>query len=42
MEQAVNLNDKAEQLIVVQPTICDLMECSIPGSSVLHYLLEFA
>ena len=24
------------------PTLCDLMDCSVPGSSVLHYLLEFA
>ena len=23
-------------------TICSLMNCSIPGSSVLHYLPEFA
>ena len=22
--------------------LCDLMDCSKPGSSVLHYLLEFA
>ena len=24
------------------PTLCNLMECSMPGCSVLHYLLEFA
>ena len=24
------------------PTLCDPMDCSMPGSSVLHYLLEFA
>ena len=24
------------------PTLCDPMDCSIPGPSVLHYLLEFA
>ena len=24
------------------PTLCDLMDCSTPGSAVLHYLLEFA
>ena len=24
------------------PTLCDFMDCSTPGSSVLHYLLEFA
>ena len=24
------------------PTLCDPMDCSIPGSPVLHYLLEFA
>ena len=23
------------------PTLCDPMDCSMPGSSVLHYLLEF-
>ena len=23
-------------------TLCDLMDCSMPGSSVLHYLWEFA
>ena len=23
-------------------TLCDLMDCSMPGSSVLHYLLQFA
>ena len=23
-------------------TLCDPMDCSLPGSSVLHYLLEFA
>ena len=23
-------------------TLCDLMDCSMPGSSVLHYVLEFA
>ena len=32
--------------VVVQPLswvwLCDLMDCSTPGSSVLHYLLEFA
>ena len=25
-----------------RPTLCDLMDCSSSGSSVLHYLLEFA
>ena len=25
-----------------RPTLCDPMDCSMPGSSVLHYLLEFA
>ena len=24
------------------PTLCDPMDCSMPGSPVLHYLLEFA
>ena len=24
------------------PTLCDLMDCSMPGFSVLHYLPEFA
>ena len=24
------------------PTLCDPVDCSLPGSSVLHYLLEFA
>ena len=24
------------------PTLCNPMQCSTPGSSVLHYLLEFA
>jgi len=24
------------------PTLCDLMDCSMPGSSLLHYILEFA
>ena len=24
------------------PTLCDPMDCSMPGSSVLHYLPEFA
>ena len=24
------------------PTLCDPMDCRTPGSSVLHYLLEFA
>jgi len=24
------------------PTLCDLMDCSMPGSSVLYYLPEFA
>ena len=24
------------------PTLCDLMNCSMPGSSVLHCFLEFA
>ena len=24
------------------PTFCDLMDCSMPGFPVLHYLLEFA
>ena len=24
------------------PALCDPMDCSKPGSSVLHYLLEFA
>ena len=24
------------------PTLCNLMDCNMPGSSVLHYLLEFA
>ena len=24
------------------PTLCNPMDCSIPGSSVFHYLLEFA
>ena len=23
-------------------TLCDPMDCSMPGSSVLHYILEFA
>ena len=25
-----------------RPTLCDLVDCSMPGSPVLHYLLEFA
>ena len=25
-----------------RPTLCDPLGCSMPGSSVLHYLLEFA
>ena len=25
-----------------RPTLCDPMECRTPGSSVLHYLPEFA
>ena len=35
---------KAEWVKVTQscPTVCDPMDCSQPGSSVLHYLLEFA
>ena len=24
------------------PTLCNLMDCSMPGFPVLHYLLEFA
>ena len=24
------------------PTLCDPMDCSMPGSTILHYLLEFA
>ena len=24
------------------PTLCDPMDCNTPGSSVLHYLMEFA
>ena len=24
------------------PALCDLVDCSMPGSSVLHYLPEFA
>ena len=24
------------------PTLCDPMDCSTPGFSILHYLLEFA
>ena len=28
--------------VVVQSLSCDLTDCSTPGSSVLHYLLEFA
>ena len=24
------------------PTLCDLMDCRMPGFPVLHYLLEFA
>ena len=24
------------------PTLCDLMDCSMPGFPVLHYLPEFA
>ena len=24
------------------PTLCDSMDCNVPGSSVLHYLPEFA
>ena len=24
------------------PALCDVMDCSMPGSPVLHYLLEFA
>ena len=27
---------------MLHPTLCDRMDCSTPGSSVLHYLLEFA
>ena len=26
----------------LSPTLCDLMDCSISGFPVLHYLLEFA
>ena len=29
-------------LLVVQPILCDPMDCSMPDYSVLHYLLEFA
>ena len=35
------------RIVVVQSlksslTLCDLMDCSMPGFPVLHYLLEFA
>ena len=28
--------------VVVCPTFCDSMDCSTPGSSILHYIPEFA
>ena len=33
-----------EQIVIVQSclTLCDTMDCSMPGFPVLHYLLEFA
>ena len=39
--------DLDTQIVVVQvpksrPTLCNLMDCSMLVSSVLHYLLEFA
>ena len=29
-------------VIVVVQTLCDSTDCNTPGSSVLHYVLEFA
>ena len=36
--------DSCMHFVVAQlcPTICDPMDCSMPGFPVLHYLLEFA
>ena len=38
-------SDEEQVDVVVQllcPTLCDLVECSMPGFPVLHYLPEFA
>jgi len=47
MEQGgVQKSDHVEPYFVVQslscPTLCNPMDCSIPGSPILHYLPEFA
>ena len=44
-KQAKKTESKGEELWLFTqscPTLCDPMSCSMPGSSVLHCLLEFA
>ena len=36
------LNSKKNLVVQSCPTLCDPMDCSMPGFPVLHYLLEFA
>ena len=38
LRSSVQFSSVAQSL----PTLCDLMDCSMPGSSVLYYLPEFA
>ena len=44
--KSLNLSDLFSHLVVVvsqslSPTLCDPMDCNMPGAPVLHYLLEF-
>ena len=39
----INKDEGGEGLVAKSClTLCDLIDCSTPGSSILHYLLEFA